>query len=373
MGINWTGKVQYPETLVEIWKFMHGDTWDDNSVCGEMYQALLDAIIQSGITIPGISNKEEMNDAARDFLAYLFQGGCPSHIESRSILIREMKKYLARKRSRVLHELDQILREALRSLEKEKQILRDDKSIGKRISQFTFFALPNTPHSKTASFEDYEKNAQDIPIYHTKLRAGNIENSRILPLSSARELVMRLIQAFGGWVRMPDLSRAMRKHVSDPLQIVPISGGNPNSEIQRDPVENLTKENDDSFIYEFEEEQMRTMAYETGKRIWKKISAISIETFCLYTLPKGLFNRKYPMKSIGKTSTVSDQDKKCFRVLQNEFLILQKEEFDDNRMEKLQNAFFNKIIDFLSGQCSEKGYFEDLIDTGKRTEGGFYE
>lgn len=360
MGINWTGKVQYPETLVEIWKFMHGDTWDDNPVCGEMYQALLDAIIQASITIPGISNQEERSDAARDFLAYLFQGGCPSHIGSRSILIREMKKYLALNRSPVLHELDQILREALRSLEKEKQILRDDKSIGKRISQFTYFALPNTPYSKTASFEDYEKNAQDIPIYHTKLRGGNIEDSKILPLSSARELVMRLIQAFGGWVRMSDLSRAMRKHVPELLQIVPISGGDPNSEIQKDPVENLTKENDDSFIYEFEEEQMRTMAYEAGKRIWKKISAISIETFCLYTLPKGLFNRKYPMKSIGKTSTVSDQDKKCFRVLQNEFLVLQKEEFDDNRTEKLQNAFFNKIINFLSGQCSEKGYFKGL-------------
>ena len=67
----------------------------------------------------------------------------PNHIASISFLVQQMRKFLAKKRNPVQYELNNILRNALLTLEKRGEVKREQGYRGEKITNKTRFALIN--------------------------------------------------------------------------------------------------------------------------------------------------------------------------------------------------------------------------------------
>lgn len=345
--------IDYPETLVNIWKYTHNEDLPEFSKeqCGKLWLKL-ENILAGNFkdNIPGIKNYCEAQDAARDFLAAFFQAACPVHINSMSALIANAKKFLARKNNPVQYELNEILHEAILDLEKQQLIERDESSRGHKISSNTWVALTGTSVACQASMSDYEKNQQNVENFTTKLRNGSAEHSRILTPADAKSLVLQLLKAFGGWTKKTDLFTAMQNHIPEQMRIVDIQAGNEDNEVS---LENIVAVEDD-YMDEFDAMQINRIAGMAAERIWKRICEVSNKVFCLYYLPKTFTECDVKLEDIGASSTVSDQNRKISNIVQDEMKNYLNANDGDKSLAIRHTV--KKILRSLCGSCTESGY-----------------
>lgn len=352
-------QLKYPETLVKMWLYSKSSeeeilfTEQNFTDAWEQISEILKKEIKN---LPNMSDESDCTDAANDFLVMLLQGKCPDNIKSESILKQECKKYLARKRNPQQYELNLILCAALRSLEKEGQILRDNASEGKRISSHSRFLLASIPaDSPVSDISNYEYNRNTVSLYRTKIRANDPEHTRILAPSDARNLILELLYAFGGWTRKGDLLKTMQNHIPEQLCIVQNVAG----EAQEIDIENQEGENFSYYEYEFK--AAMTKSYEVAERIWKRVCKISDKVFCLYFLPK-IYDIKVTQSSLGATSTVSEQNQKIETIYADE---LKEYMVDRDKLEirdrKRMDSISDQILQKLDGKCTEKGMNPHLL------------
>ncbi len=358
-------KIKYPDTLVAMWNYVHGnasilsdDKWEKNyNILQKKLRMFFRQKLQN---IPGMNN-ENFNDIANDFLVELFKVGsvCPSFITSSSVLFAQAAKFTAKKNNPAQYELHAILYNTLRKLEKNKKICRDKKSQKHRITQMTYFALPDTPADKKAEIDNYRNKKNTIPFYTTKLRNNNSEKSKIITPKDAEELVFKLMEAFDGWVPTNMLFNAMQNHVLEQLEIVHLQ---PMEDDDKDPILNFAAPDEDIVVDEFQKMQMQHIIVSTCNKIWTRISEVSVKVFCLYYVP-GYYGQKVSMKDIGSTSTVSDQNKKIDSIIREEIKNYANAE-DLNPSDKELTFCLKNIFRNLNKKCTESGYNVNLCNSG---------
>ena len=351
--------IVFPDTLVNMWNFANRQ--NSNNFSEDLYFISWNIIIKFLAShfvknqLPGIDDYTVAEDEAKCFFIDLLQGSCPVHIRSYTNLIANARKYLARKNNPVQYELNSILHLAITDLEKLHRIERDAQSKNKNISKFTLLAIINTPENCKGTFQNYEKNKASIPNYSTKIRGGSVEHSKILSPSDARELVLQLLQAFGGWTKKTDLFTAMQNHVPEQFKIVSLT---PLEEEDENLLENLGGV-EDEYENDFEKIQVLRIASLTAERIWKRICSISNKVFCLYYLPKTIstvteVKVDIKMDTLGKTSTVSDQNRKIATIVQDEMGTYMED--NEGYKSKSIKRTVVKILNVLGGNCTQCGY-----------------
>ena len=346
--------IHYPDTLVNVWKYTHNEASFEftEELCGRVWEKLISVL--AGCLknkVPGIESFQDAQDAAQGFLVEMLQSACPVHIRSVSILVSNAKKYLARRNNPVQYELNEILHEALNDLEKSGVIERDAASRNHWISNQTLFAVAGTPVAQKASLKDYENNRDTVGSFTTKLRSGSPEHSRILAPADAKELVMQLLKAFGGWTNKSDIFKAMQNHIPEQMRVI---SAHTMDDEDNDYLENIAADPDDNYMDDFSAMQIKRISGIASERIWERICKISNEVFCLYYLPKNILQKDVKMEAVGKTSTVSDQNKKFTRIVRDEIGNYLQE---NNGYESvLIKRTVNKIFRNLYGCCTESGY-----------------
>ena len=356
-------QLKYPDDIVLLWNHAHYSTETaskgDNfcKIWESLYSSLAKMLHKSNI--PGIKNNElEAQDAANDFIAHLLTGPCPEHMTKESILCSECRKFLAKKRNPVQYELNDILHTALLSLEAQKLIEREDAGKGKRISRTVKFALSGTDLLLSGSWELYQERSAGIPRYITKCRNNDWEHTRILTPENANDLVLQLLHAFGGWTQTQDLLRAAMNHISDQF-ILEKDESIDTEDSRKDDVKFADKEGG-NYIFEHETQLSYMIGIESANHIWERICKISQKVFCLFSLPKYYYQKDIPLRKVGSTSTVSDQDKKIMQILKNELDEL-KIYFSATAHERaVILGIIQKIFCFLTDRCTENGYSSDL-------------
>ena len=344
-------EIQYPQTLTKLWQYQHGNAvleFDANAA----YQSLL-ATVQGAFQ--SCSNKEDM---AGDFLVHLWNGAIPVFIRSRSILIAQAKKFAAKQNNLVQYELNEILHDALITLEKQGIIERDSASVGHRISFLTSFAFKGTPVDKKGTVEDYGKNKGQVGFFCARIRNDDPEKTRLLAPKDAQLLIKQLLQAFGGWTKKTDLFYAMQNHIPPQMRMIAVDN--------QFSVLSLQAEDDfyDAFDNEFDVMQATDEVESTRDNIWKKICDENREkVFCFYSLPT-FDGKEVRLKDIGKTSTISDQNTKIRSIMQDELKNYQ------NSTTPGEKAVVNKIFKELNGKCTDSGYDPDLYVQEKSTKQG---
>ena len=352
-------QLKYPETLVKMWLYSKSSeeeilfTEQNFADAWEQINGILKKEIKN---LPNMSDESDCTDAANDFLVVLLRGKCPDNIKSESILKQECKKYLARKRNPQQYELNLILCEALRSLEKDGKIRRNKASEGKRISQHTSFVLSNLSEDcPVADISNYEYNRDTVSLYRTKIRANDPEHTRILAPLDAQKLILELLYAFGGWTRKGDLLKTMQNHIPEQLCIVQnVAGKDQEIDIENQEGENFS-------YYEYEFKAAMTKSYEAAERIWERVCKISDKVFCLYFLPK-IYDIKVTQSSLGASSTVSDQNQRIENIYADE---LKEYMVDRDKLEtrdrKRMDCISDLILQKLDGKCTEKGMNPHLL------------
>ena len=355
ISLLWESKVSvvinYPDSLVNMWQYTHNEAPSEftGELCGQVWEKL-EAVLAGSLknNLPGIESYQDAKDAAQSFLVEMLKNACPYHIRNVSILVSNARKYLARKNNPVQYELNEILHEALNDLEKSGAIERDSASKNHRISNLTLFALAGTPNTKKSSLNDYENNKHIVGTFTTKLREGAPEHSRILTPTDARELVMQLLKAFGGWTNKAAIFKAMQNHIPDQMRIIP------GVEIEDEDIVNKPAPEDNDYMDDFSMMQINRISGIASERIWERICKISNKVFCLYYLPKTIFEKDVKMEALGKTSTVSDQNRKITLIVQDEIGNYLKE--NDGYESAAIKKTVKKIFKNLCGTCTESGY-----------------
>ena len=366
-------ELHFPDDLVSMWNSAH-NVGDESAPGSEevadkwvAVQSLLSGFILKN-RMPGIRSQQDAVDAANDYLCHLLSGICPENITSHSVLIANMKRYLARKRNPVQYEMNQILHAALLALEKEGKIKRDENSIGRHISGQTWFSLSADKNPGRASRENYEWNRQKVPFYRTVIRGNDPERSRIIPPESAQDLILHLLDAFGGWTLTGDLLWAMQFHVPEQLKYVSPQT-NPDSPSELDPTENIPDAEAHSYIYEYDYEAVEMIAGETVRRIWDQVSKINDKLFCLYFLPQCLPDAiaDTVLEDFGPHSTAADQNKRIMKIMAEELSAYKFHSEVSRREQAAENAVLQKISSNLHQNCTEKGYIIKLhnAETGE--------
>lgn len=359
-------ELHFPDDLVCMWNSAHNVA--DGAALGSEEVADKWVAVQTMLCgyilknrLPGIYCRQDALDAANDYLCDLLRGICPGNITSHSILIANMKRYLAWKRNPVQSEMVKILFAALRTLEKAGKIKRDENSIGRNISGRTWFSLSDCKNPGCAGRDDYERNRSKVPSYRTVIRANDPERSRIIPPKSARDLVLHLLDAFGGWTLSSDLLWAMQFHVPEQLKYVSPQA-DPDSLSELDPTENIPDAEAQNYIYEYDHEAVEMIAGETVRRIWDQVSKINDKLFCLYFLPQYLPDAiaDAVLEDFGPHSTAADQNKRITKIMAEELSAYKFHSEVSIREQAAENAVLQKISSNLHQNCTEKGYIITL-------------
>ena len=290
----------------------------------------------------------------------------PSYIRSSNMLISKAKKYLAEKNNPVQYEMNDILNEALHELKDNGEVEFDKVSAdSNRLTKFSSVALKNTPEWKKASMDDYETNRGLVNTFSMKVRGNSPEKSRMLAPKDAVVLVRQLLTAFGGWVKKPDLLKAMKNHIPEQMQIVPEMPRNEDDD-SAGKADNYADNHD--YIEDFDGKQAVRVIEVTKEKIWEEICKVSNKVFCLYYLPD-LAKLEVNMQDLGKTSTVHDQNEKIKgimrRAIKSPFLFIGNEEKKLSETAKelcqgykmsIMRTIVGKIHKGLVGKCTESGH-----------------
>ena len=339
-----------------IWDYLH-DCAEANVAeqeIGDIWLSILNELTKK-LYLPDTNDEKDREDAVSGFVDHLFHGRRPEHIKNVSFLAREMKKYLAMTRNPVQYEMHQILNEALHSLIKDGIVKQDSEGA---IRSSTRFVLAAMKSPAVAEFRDYERHRDKVPSFSTQKRANDWEKTKMLTPSDAKVLVIKLLEAFGGWITTQDLFRAMKNHIPEQMQISSrFSGpGDDGEPEERTPVDKGA----DNYIYGFDTNQLFVIASGAAGRIWERVKKISDRTFCIYWLPKKYYGRNARQVAVGPAQTVSDQCKRIQAVIGEELADWNSYPAASRRERQAIEEGLKKIIIFLRECCTEKGYPANL-------------
>ena len=119
-------KSTLPENLTALWDYTHNrECAKSGAECGKLWQKLEEKLTEKlkNTGIPGLDGDDresKARDAANEYLVTILKSERrPDHIFSTSLLVRDMRKYLARTRNPVQYEMSRILSTALLELERD--------------------------------------------------------------------------------------------------------------------------------------------------------------------------------------------------------------------------------------------------------------
>jgi hypothetical protein len=353
-------EILYPETLVALWKYAHRED------CGCSLAEIVDAwetikrrlAAKAAAIFQGRAD-EKAGDRAKDFLVELLKKPLAA-IEAKTteaFLFRDLRKYLVYKEDPAGYELHQIVREALRELEKSGEVIRDESSKGHGISNLTIFKLATAPE-RCGTAEDYQHAAGTIPKYRPQSRKGSLEHSKILSPNNACDILLALLKAFNGWVSVLTLFQAVRKHIPADCLFRQIEIGEP--EILEGMASTLVEDDEPGV---FCESQVEMLIVEKSRSIWQEILRLNgTRLFCLYHLPKHYGKEgdaKPVLKDFGATSTMGDLDKRIENFWRETLEVIAGTRGYDRiggAVKKAAEAVQTGIFLNLYRRCTENGY-----------------
>lgn len=368
-------KSTLPENLTALWDYTHNrECAKSGAECGKLWQKLEEKLTEKlkNAGIPGLDGDDresKARDAANEYLVTILKSERrPDHIFSTSLLVRDMRKYLARTRNPVQYEMSRILSTALLELERDGLIKRGSPFAGRLIQSGTTFTLADSPKSEKciADRADYRewcvRNRQSYVVGSRPVR--NCEKRRMITPLDARELVLFLLKAFGSWTMYRDLLWSMQFHIPEQMRLVSLAAPGEGDEENgaSSPSADAPDYVAEEYVYDRHDvQQALVIAEETAGRIWQRICRVSDRVFCLYYLPKEIFDRPaVTLESLGASSTVGDQNKKIRKIFFSERFEFENKTGDGGRQGEAVRLASVKILEILTGRCTEKGYPADL-------------
>ena len=375
--------IKYPDTLIELWQYMRWEKAenekpyidDEDQRIGSIYLKLTTLLANAVKNISPEYSLDQAQQDASDFLSDLLQKPY-GEIQAKtqfSYLVRDLRKQIAKKENPSGYELSQIIRKAIRELEDCKEVIRDDNSKERNISQLTSFKLVTSP-DREASFLDYEANVDKVSKFTTEIRKGDIGNSRIITPKNARQLIRELLAVFNGWISWGILFKTILRHIPEDscfhLETLQESSDGLSIEEQIDRIninnnskEDDTTKSDEEAAMDFYEEKAIEIIHNKSAQIWDMIcKKAETKFFCLYHIPKhyGEDNDFKPvLKDFGSPQTMSDMDKRISEIFRSEMTMI-----PGIRGVSRINGFQRKAVSYILSsifaqlyrRCTENGY-----------------
>ena len=382
-------KFEFPDVIIELWKLWteYGKTGRDNPRFYEIFDCLKKYLSSKICLHKKYSSrenweqeKEEKEEFVENFLfSILYSEGkgeprtnpCPKYQEcEEKYIVKNLRKFVTKKRNPTEYELRNILRGTLHSMKKnmEVSVIPADE---KYYNNETIFCLPGCESNALGTAESYDSSCIDTYFIEPYNIDERKKEKLMLQPAKARKLILQILHAFHGSGKFKEIVKCAKDHISNSGSY-PLWGVIPGSiEENMNNVESnvdWSTERNKIDTQLFTEEQMEHIAADASSRIWKEISKISNDNnsiFCLYYLPKHIIviekNEKIkssikPSKYFGATSTVNDMCKKFDNLYKRELKQINgNPEVDEEEVGKCQSCILEKIEEKLKGRCTEIG------------------
>lgn len=308
-------------------------------------------------------------DEAADFFVELIKGNIPGTIITDNDLGREIRRWRTIKKSPANYELFLIISAALLELEEGKlpkfKVLRmsDKKFNNSAETAWTMAAFKD----QCGDWQKYESKRAEIGTYGTnKMKSVTREGKMITP-SNAKELVIKILESFGGIVLMSDILKAAKNHLADDCFIKMVSEDAQNGEgnDNEDTIQTRYSTKSTPLV----EAQFFSIAFESDNRttiVWNKINKMmktrtgsvnGHKILCLYLLPKYLGEKPPVLADFGPKSTVENINNNVMAILKAS-LTVDKIDADagaSEDFEKYLKLLQHETIAKINNKCRENG------------------
>ena len=353
-------KLSLPDDLIALWHYSHqspGAITEQEAV--RLFTNLKDSLVYAvkSIQLPDLNDEEAINDLVKDYIygnsSYIHGNSSNPqmkigllqkplrHVETKtklSYLTRDIRKAWVQIHDPRGHELYQQISGAIHKLEKEGKIIRDSASKGKYLSNQTMLNLPGNP-DQDSTFDNYQRNVGIISSYMEKAREETRGNSRIITPKVAKELVLKLLEAFGGWTSLGSIMSAAKKHTPSQFKIIKVLDIAPETtnddegkaldilSLNNDSNEDVAFDND---IDDFYARQGQSIVSEKSEQIWDMVCKVieGDELFCLYFIPnqfKEYRTTESPQMNLEdfgrRPSTIGDRNKRLGEIWKRELCV----------------------------------------------------
>lgn len=311
----------------------------------------------------GIEKDQEAQESALEFILYLKDNLGVGSIRTKADLNREFNRWITKTNSEEDHELWSILSEALLALEKEGKCSKGKGFEKYNNSNQTIWFLSGLKNEKP-NLTNENRLISEIPSYSPVKRSVESKNQpKIIPPSSAQELVMHILKAVGGPISMSRIMNIAKGKVVL-QQVVSLQPSGNNEKDDDDPIAKIPDRDPAFAVYIQEEIDHRAIL------IWEEVAVIERgrkekipghKILCLYILPSEILKKPVNLETFGPTSTVNDVKSDVFNVLHKHLYF---EEMLDSFDEGLfpTQVIKIKIIQEINRKCSENGYETGLDD-----------
>jgi len=310
-----------------------------------------------------VSNFHSTEDNTIEFIIYLKENSGLGDIRTINDLNREFKKWLTKNKDPERYELWIILSKALLDLEKENKCERDEESKKFNNNNATQWFLKGKG-KQTGDISTNNPAICQIQNYHSVKRKSDSKNQpRIIPPKSAKELVIKILEAADGKVSMSDIVKcASSKVLLTQIKSLDNSLNTNDNGNQEKTNHAITQDEKSASLNQL---IINDIKYISSK-IWNEITQIvrgnkkikGAEIFCLYYLPTNLSERKINLEDFGPKSTVGDITNDIKQVLKK-YLNFQSFRNSDDIILPIGKIRI-EIISRLNEICSENGYKNHL-------------
>lgn len=393
----------FPDSLLEIWDWWHVSSNQQEEKDSEMWKVLqkLEKRMKSKCYNP-IFKDDAVHNALYDILFY-------SRLEdldrftNENFLASEIRRDIAMNQNPEGYDMDRKIRGAIRSLIEDNKVHSLELEL-KRIAKDSKFKSVSAPNIM-GSYSNYELKKTEIPFYKKPPRKeirkdvspvndiiNNVDGTdtkkkkrkgvSLITPSNAKELVEKLLNAFGGWAEFQDIEKAAWNHIPHSTLIQGINDIDSQS---------TTEQSDDvegHFQPRWDQSSLSATFIRTiqnrCEEIWIEICKINKEMFfCLYIFPDFLdLPPDGNLEDYGNDSTMSGYKKDIMKMLKKQTMLLfdefgldyshkpQKRKNKKNETEQKWNRtcfYFGKekelkqqtmkvYCHFFNHRCIEKGY-----------------
>lgn len=346
----------------------------DGQITEELYNIILSiAKGKKGQEIAqGIGTNNEAEEMALDFILYLKDNLGIGDINSKSVLYREFNRWIAKTNGSENYELWMILSEALLELEKEGICQRGKEFKNYSNRNDTTWFLPKYANSNP-DLSPTNPLITIIPSYLPVKRSADAKNkAKIIPPKAAKELVVHILKAVGGPVKMGGIVDLVIKNKKVTLtKIIEL----PQS--SNDDGENKEKISGDSVLdqriaYEL---WIQEEVSDRADSIWSEVLIIErgrqekvqgVKILCLYILPATIKEQSINLEEFGPSSTVSDVKSDVSGVLKKYLSFEHMLEHSCEGMFPIDNIQI-RIIQEINNKCSENGY-DTTLNSNRKSE-----
>ena len=392
----------FPDSLLEIWDWWHipsNQQEGDPSKNGWMLLRKLENRMKYKCFNP-IFKDDAVHYALYDIFSYSSREDL-ERFKNENFLACEIRRNIAMDQNPEGYDMDRKLRGAIRSLIAENKVHSLDLEL-KKIAKDSKFKSVSAPN-KMGSYSNYERKKSEIPFYKKPPRKKVIKD--VLPVidiindtdgtdtkkkkrkgvslitqSNAKELVEKLLNAFGGWAEFQDIEKAAWNHVPHSTLIRGVN------DIDSQSSSGQFDEEEGPFQPGWDQSSLSAIFIRTiqnrCEEIWIEICRINKERFfCLYIFPEFLdLPPEGNLEDYGNDSTMSGYKKDINKMLKKQTMLLfdefeleyshksQKKEKKEKEQKRDRIYFFfgkekelkqqtmKEYCHFLNHRCKEKGY-----------------